>query len=106
VLKVPTVDDWYCLSLKYRQFHRVSDTSLKDYGGKGARANWRKDHETATVRAGRKGLRSDVNRDSATLPREKDGPRPRCRPDAVEIIRRVDAVVVHKLAAVAAALTN
>ena len=79
MLKIPTVDDWYCLSLKYRQFHRVSDTSLKDYGGKGARANWRKDHETATVRAGRKGLRSDVNRDSATLPREKDGPRPRCR---------------------------
>jgi SAM-dependent methyltransferase len=32
VLKIPTVDDWYCLSLKYRQFHRVSDTSLKDYG--------------------------------------------------------------------------
>jgi hypothetical protein len=27
-------------------------------------------------------------------------------PDAVEIIRRVDTVVVHKLAAVAAALTN
>ena len=32
MLKIPTVDDWYCLSLKYRQFHRVSDTSLKDYG--------------------------------------------------------------------------
>ncbi len=32
VLKIPTVDDWYRLSLKYRQFHRVSNSVLKDYG--------------------------------------------------------------------------
>jgi SAM-dependent methyltransferase len=32
VLKIPPVDDWYRLSLKYRQFHRVSDSVLKDYG--------------------------------------------------------------------------
>jgi hypothetical protein len=32
VLKIPTVDDWYRLSLKYRQFHRVSNEVLKDYG--------------------------------------------------------------------------
>jgi SAM-dependent methyltransferase len=32
VLKIPMVDDWYRLSLKYRQFHRASNTVLKDYG--------------------------------------------------------------------------
>ena len=32
VLTIPTVDDWYRLSLKYRQFHRASNTVLKDYG--------------------------------------------------------------------------
>lgn len=32
MLKIPTVDDWYRLSLKYPQFHRVSNIPLKDYG--------------------------------------------------------------------------
>jgi SAM-dependent methyltransferase len=32
MLKIPTVDEWFNLSLKYRDFHRVSHTVLKDYG--------------------------------------------------------------------------
>lgn len=32
MLQIPTVDDWYGLSLKYRQFHRVSNSVIKDYG--------------------------------------------------------------------------
>jgi len=32
VLKIPTVDEWFSLTLKYRDFHRVSHTVLKDYG--------------------------------------------------------------------------
>ncbi len=32
MLTIPSVDDWYRLSLKYREFHRSSDTVLKDYG--------------------------------------------------------------------------
>ena len=32
MLKIPTVDDWYRLSLIYQQFHRVSNIVLKDYG--------------------------------------------------------------------------
>ena len=32
MLKIPSVDDWFRLSLKYRDFHRLSHTVLKDYG--------------------------------------------------------------------------
>ena len=32
MLKIPTVDHWYRLSLKYRQFHQVGNSVLKDYG--------------------------------------------------------------------------
>lgn len=32
MLKIPTVDDWFALTLKYREFQKVSNTVLKDYG--------------------------------------------------------------------------
>ncbi len=32
MLKIPTVDDWWKLTLKYPQFHHVSNSPLKDYG--------------------------------------------------------------------------
>jgi len=32
LLKLPTVDDWYTLSLRFREYCQVSHTLLKDYG--------------------------------------------------------------------------
>ena len=32
MLKIPSVDDWFRLSLRFRDFHHVSHTVLKDYG--------------------------------------------------------------------------
>jgi len=32
VLRLPTIDDWFKLSLQYRQYHKPSHTLLKDYG--------------------------------------------------------------------------
>jgi hypothetical protein len=54
-----------------------------------------------TIRHTTRCCRARVASSSLSAPREAHTP-----PDAVEIIRRVDTVLVHKVAAVAAALTN
>lgn len=30
--KIPTMDDWFALTLKYREYQRLQLTVLKDYG--------------------------------------------------------------------------